>query len=106
MAQAEGDRLLQHMTREAVDAAIHGMWDKVAEIYDRRASSGLLEGASAEIVKKIIQDDQWVMTRIREVQALTQQNLEVAQNHRRHLETLKRQWVGRGTSQAFHRVSI
>lgn len=51
-------------------------------------------------------NDQWMMTRIREVQALTQQHLEEAQDHRRRLETLKRQWVGKNAVESRHRLSI
>ena len=102
----EDNGLLEQLTREAFDAAMQGKWDHVAQFYDRRARSGLLEGVSSSVAKKLLQYDQWIMTRIREVQALTQQQIGEAQDHRRRLETLKRQWIGSNNFQIRHRLSI
>jgi tRNA A37 N6-isopentenylltransferase MiaA len=102
----EADRLLEHLTQEAMDAATEGKWDQVAQFYERRASGELLQNVSPDVARKLIPYDQWMMTRIREVQALTQQHLNEAQDHRRRLETLKRQWIGNQAVQGRHLMSI
>jgi len=102
----EDNGLLEQLTREAVDAASEGKWDQVAQLYEHRTRSGLLEKVSPDLAKKLLPSDQWIMSRIREVQALTQQQLREAQDHRRKFETLKRQWVGSNTVQTRHRSSV
>ncbi len=106
MSQVANDELLEQWTREAVDAAKHGRWDQVVQLYDRRKKSGILEKVSSKVAQKLIPYDRWMMTRIREVQALTQQHLGEAQNHRRKLEALKRRWVGNTDLQVRYRLSI
>ena len=103
---SEGDSAVERLTREAIDAATEGKWEQVAQLYEHRASSGILEKVSPDLAKKLIPLDRWMMARIREVQALTQLHLEEAQDHRRRLETLKRQWIGSNNFQIRHRLSI
>ena len=100
------DRLLEQLTREALEAAKEGKWDQVANLYDRRASGGQLEQASPEIARKLVKWDQWLIARTREVQAATQQNLVEVQDRRRKLDILKRQWGGTASVQARHLLSV
>lgn len=102
----EGEKLLGQLTHEAFQAASHGKWSEVVQLYDRRARAGLLENVSPHVAKQLMKYDQWMMTRIQEVQALTQQHLGEAQDHRRKLESIKRQWAGPNTVQARHRLSV
>jgi hypothetical protein len=102
----EGERVFEELTNMAMEAAAQGKWDSVAQFYDRRARAGTLDIVSRPVAEKIMQCDQWIMTRIREVQILTQQQLDEAQQHRRRLEGLKRQWAGQNLVQARHRLSI
>ena len=103
----ETEKLYEHLTQKAMEAAAEGKWGQVVQCYDQRMSAGLQEKISPNVAKKLMPKDQWLMTRIREVQALTQQHLEEAQYHRRRLSGFKRQWVGDHTTvQARHRLSI
>jgi tRNA A37 N6-isopentenylltransferase MiaA len=102
----EGENVFEQLTRMAMEAATQGKWDSVAQFYDRRASAGSLDTVPRDVAKKLMQNDQWIMNRIREVQALTQQQLGEVQQHRRRLEGLKRQWAGQTPVQARHRLSI
>ncbi|MDH3769446.1 MAG: hypothetical protein OET79_00460 [Nitrospirota bacterium] len=107
MSQAnEGDNVFEQLTSMAMEAATQGKWDSVAQFYDRRARAGSLDTVPRDVAKKLMQCDQWIMTRIREVQTLTQQQLGEAQHYRRRLEGLKRQWAGQNLVQARHRLSI
>ena len=102
----EGETVFERLTSMAMEAAIQGKWGSVAQFYDRRARVGSLDTVPRDVAKKLMQYDQWIMTRIREVQTLTQQQLGEAQQHRRRLEGLKRQWAGQNLVQARHRLSI
>ncbi len=102
----EGENVFEQLTSMAMEAATQGKWDSVARFYDRRARAGSLDTVPRNVAKKLLQYDQWIMTRIREVQTLTQQQLGEAQQHRRRLEGLKRQWAGQNPVQARHRLSI
>jgi len=96
----------EQLTSMAMEAAKQGKWDSVAQFYDRRARVGTFDTLPKDIVKKLIQCDQWIITRIREVQALTKQQLGEAQKHRRRLLGLKRQWAGQNLEQSRHLLSI
>ena len=100
-----GTSVFEQLTNMAMEAAIQGKWDAVAQLYDRRARAGSLKNMSREVAKKLIQYDQWIMNRIREVQTLTQQQLREAQQLRRQLDGFKRQWAN-SPIQARHRLSI
>ena len=102
----EGETVFEQLTSMAMEAATQGKWDSVAQLYDRRARAGSLDTVSRDVAKKLMQCDQWIMTRIREVQTLTQQQLGETQQYRRKLEGLKRQWAGQNLAQARHRLSI
>ena len=102
----EGEKLFGELTRKAIKAASAGQWSDVIQLYDQRAQAGLLDGLSPQVAKQLMQYDQWMITRIQEVQALTQQHIGEAQDHRRKLEALKRQWASHTPPQARHRLSI
>ena len=94
------------LTCLAMEAAIQGKWDSVAQLYDRRAKVGDLHSVSHEVATKLLQYDQWIMTRIQDVKILVQHELRETQQHRRSLEGLKRQWVPLQPDHALHRLSI
>ncbi len=102
----DNEKILEQLTQNAKEAAAQGAWDSVAQFYDSRARAGSLDKVSRDVADTLMQYDQWVMTRIREVQTLIQQQLEEAQQHRRKLQGVKRQWVGQNPAQARHRLSI
>ena len=103
----EQEKVLEQLTSMAMEAAIQGKWDSVAQFYDRRARTGYLNNkVSRDVASKLMHYDQWIMTRIRDVQVLTQQQLREAQQYRRKLEGLKRQWASHHPVQALHRLSV
>jgi hypothetical protein len=102
----EREKNLEQLTRKAFRAASDGKWSEVIQFYDQRGRTGWLDDVSPDVAKQLMKYDRWMMTRVQEVQALTQQHLGEAQDHRRRLESLKRQWVGPNTGQARHRLSI
>ncbi len=102
----EGENVFEQLTSMAMEAATQGKWNSVAQLYDRRARAGSLASVPRDVAKKLMKYDKWIMTRIREVQTLTQQQLGEAQQYRRRLEGLKRQWAGHSPVQARHRLSI
>ena len=102
----EHDQSVEELTQNAMAAAETGHWDQVVQLYEQRANSGRLENVSPDVAKKLVECDQWMMTRIREVQALTKQYLGEAQDRRRRLESVKRQWVSHHTMPTHHRLSI
>lgn len=102
----EGEKRLEQLTRKAFKAASHGKWDEVIRLYDQRGQAGWLDDVSPDVAGQLMKYDQWVMTRIQEVQALTLQQLGETQDHRRKLASVKRQWVGPNAGQARHRLSI
>jgi hypothetical protein len=99
-------RVLEQLTGMAMEAATQGKWDSVAQLYDRRARIGALDSVSQEVATKLIQHDQWILARIREVQTLIQHQVREAQQHRRSLEGLKRQWVNHQPAQVHNRLTI
>ena len=102
----EGASVFEQLTNMAMEAATQGKWDSVAQLYDRRARAGSLASVSRDVAKKLIEYDQWIMNRIREVQILTQQQLGEAQQLRRQLDGFKRQWANNRPTHARHRLSI
>lgn len=102
----EGEKRLDQLTRKAFKAASLGNWDEVIQLYDQRACVGWLDDVSPHVAGQLMKYDQWVMTRIHEVQALSLQQLEETQDSRRKLENVKWQWVGPNTNQTRLRLSI
>ncbi len=100
------EAIFEHLTNEAMQAAIQGKWDSVAQFYDRRANAGSLEALSRDVTKKIMKSDEWIITRIRDVQSLIQDQIGDAQQQRRRLDGLKRQWGSQSPVQTSHRLSV
>jgi len=102
----EDEKLFEQLTRKALQAASDGKWNDVVQLYDQRAQAGFPGAISPHVAKQCMQYDQWLITRIQEVQALTQQHIGEAQDHRRKLEAFKRQWASHSSDQARYRLSI
>lgn len=100
------EELLEQLTRKAFEAARKGKWNEVIQLYEQRVRSVFPEGLSPDVAKQLMKYDQWMVTRIQEVQALTRQQLGETQGHRRQLEALKRKWVDQHTVLPQHRLSI
>ena len=103
---AKEDNVFEQITKMAIEAAIQGKWGTVAQYYEQRARAGSFDTIPVDVAKKLMQADQWIMSRIREVQVLTQQQIGAAQQNRRELEGVKRQWAGQTLGQARYRLSI
>lgn len=107
MSEANPDEaIFEQLTNEAMEAAIQGKWDSVAHLYDRRAKAGSLEAVPRDVAKQLIKSDEWIITRIRDVQTLIHDQLGESQEHRRRLDGLKRQWGSQSPVQASHRLSV
>lgn len=107
MSEANAEiTIFEQLTNKAMEAATQGKWDAVAHFYDRRANAGSLEALPRDVAKKLMHIDQWIITRIRDVQTLIQDQLGEAQQHRRRLEGLKRQWGSQSPVHASHRFSV
>lgn len=100
------EQKIERLTQKAKEAAEQGQWGTVAQFYASRARAGSLDKVSRDVAETLMQYDQWVMARIREVQSLIQQQLGEAQQHRRKLDGVKRQWASQNLVQARHRLSI
>ena len=103
---SELNDLFEQLTQDAIEAALEGQWDQVIALYDRRMFQGQRSQLSPEISHKIVKLDQWLINRIREVQAGIRQNIFEIQDNRRKLEILKRQWGGTSTAEARHFQTI
>ncbi len=107
MSEANANEaIFEQLTNQAMEAAIQGKWDSVAHFYDRRANAGSLEALPRDVAKKLMKSDEWIISRIREVQTLMQDQIVESQQHRRRLDGLKRQWGSQSPAQASHRLSI
>ncbi len=102
----EEEQTLVDLTYKAREAAVAGQWALVIDYYAQRGALGFLKDVSPKVANELVTNDKWMMTRIREVQALTQQNLGAIQDHRRKLDGLKRQWVAHQAVPIQHRLSI
>ena len=102
----QDENSVEHLTWLAMEAATQGKWDSVAQLYDRRANVADRHSVSHEVSRKLMPYDQWIMARIQDVKMLVQHELREAQQHRRSLEGLKRQWAPLQPDHALHRLSI
>lgn len=98
--------LLVQLTRDAIEAARDGKWDHAIFLYNQRLALGGLQGISPEIIRSLIEWDQWLIARVQEVRAAIHQNLLDIQDQRRQLEALKRQWGGNTANQARHLLTV
>ncbi len=107
MSKAKAEiTIFEQLTHKAMEAATLGKWDSVAHFYDRRTNAGSLEGLPRDVAKKLMHIDQWIITRIRDVQTLIQDQLGEAQQHRRRLEGLRRQWGNQSAVHVSHHFSV
>jgi hypothetical protein len=103
---SEADDLLLELTQEALEAARKGQWDQVIALYGRRAAKEQLDRLAPGMTQTLMEWDQWLITRIREVQGAIQQNLFDIQDQRRKLEMLKGQWGGSSPTRARHLLTV
>ena len=86
---------IERLTRKAFQASQEGRWDVVARCYTERQTIGHLKSLSPGLAQKLIELDKWVISRIHEVQAAIQHDLNSLQHQRRQLDHLKQQWIGK-----------
>lgn len=98
--------LVERLAQDVLEAARNGKWDQAIALYDRRLSEGQLTSYTPEMIKLLVQWDQWLITRIREAQAAILQNLLEIQDQRRKLEILKSQWGGKASGEVRHLLTI
>jgi hypothetical protein len=103
---SEVNCLLEQLTQNALEAARHGQWDQVIVLYDQRLSQGPQQSLSLDTIQVLMESDQWLMARVKEVQAAINQHLNDIQDHRRKLGVLKRQWGENSTTPVRHLLSI
>ena len=98
--------LLEQLTQDAIEAARHGQWDQVIALYDQRMSQGPQQPLSLATIQALIESDQWLIARVKEVQAAINQQLNDIRDQRRKFGVLKRQWGEDPTSPARHLLTI
>ncbi|WP_342346858.1 hypothetical protein [uncultured Nitrospira sp.] len=103
---SEVNCLVEQLTQDAIEAARHGQWDQVIVLYEQRLSQGLQSSISLDTIQVLMESDQWLVTRVKEVQAAIKQHLNDIQDHRRKLEILKRQWGESSTTRVRHLLTI
>ncbi|MBA3611990.1 MAG: hypothetical protein H0W49_03555 [Nitrospirales bacterium] len=102
----EVNYLVEQLTQDAIEAARHGQWDQVIALYDQRLSQGPQSFLSLDTIQVLMESDQWLITRVKEVQAAINQHLNDIQDHRRKLGILKRQWGEDSTTPVRHLLTI
>lgn len=103
---SEVNCLVEQLTQDAIEAARHGQWDQVIVLYEQRLSQGLQSSISLDTIQVLMESDQWLVTRVKEVQAAIKQHLNDIQDHRRKLGILKRQWGESSTTRVRHLLTI
>ena len=98
--------LLEQLTQDAIEAARLGQWDQVIAIYDQRMSQGPPQSLSLKAIQSLVESDQWLIARVKEVQGAINQQLNDIQDQRRKLGVLKRQWGEDPTTPARHLLTI
>ena len=105
-SMSEVNCLVEQLTQSALEAARHGQWDQVIVLYEQRLSQGPQESLSLATVEVLMESDQWLISRVIEVQAAINQHLNDIQDQRRKLGVLKRQWGEHSTAPARHLLTI
>ena len=103
---AEGNNLVEQLTQSALEAARHGQWEQVIALYHQRLSQGPQDSLSLDTIQVLMESDQWLIDRVKEVQAAITQHLNDIQNQRRKLGVLKRQWGENPTTPIRHLLTI
>lgn len=98
--------LVERLAQDVLEAARNGKWEQAITLYERRLSEEQLTSYSPEMIKTLVQCDQWLITRIRETQSAILQNLSAIQDQRRKLEILKSQWGGTASGEIRHLLTI
>jgi hypothetical protein len=86
------ERQIETLTRKAVNAAEEGRWNVVIDVYRNRGEQADLEQISPAMAQRIMALDEWILQKIKMVQAATAQQIMELQEKRRKLSVLKRQW--------------
>lgn len=103
---AEGNNLVEQLTQSALEAARHGQWEQVIALYHQRLSQGPQDSLSLDTIQVLMESDQWLIGRVKEVQAAITQHLNDIQDQRRKLGVLKRQWGENPTTPIRHLLTI
>lgn len=103
---SEVNCLVEQLTQSTLEAARHGQWDQVIVLYGQRLSQGPQQSLSLATIQTLMESDQWLIARVKEVQAAINQQLNDIQDQRRKLGVLKRQWGEHPTSPARHLLTI
>ncbi len=103
---SDANFLLERLTQDVIEAARHGQWDQVIALYDQRLSQGPQPSLSLDTIQVLMKSDQWLISRIKEVQGAIKQHLNDIQDHRRRLGILKRQWGENSTTPVRHLLTI
>ncbi|WNM62846.1 hypothetical protein [Candidatus Nitrospira neomarina] len=103
---SEGNYLVEQLTQRVLEAARHGQWDQVIVLYGQRLSQGPQQSLSLPTIQALMESDQWLLARVKEVQAAINQQLNDIQDQRRKLGVLKRQWGEDPTSPVRHLLTI
>ncbi|HSF09638.1 MAG TPA: hypothetical protein VLA60_09490 [Nitrospirales bacterium] len=98
--------LVEQLTQDAIEAARHGQWEQVIVLYDQRLSQGPQQTLSLNTIQVLMESDQWLIARVKEVQAAINQHLNAIQDQRRKLGVLKRQWGENPTTPVRHLLTI
>lgn len=103
---SEGNYLVEQLTQSALEAARHGQWEQVIALYDQRLSQGPQQSLSLATIQALMESDQWLIARVKEVQTAINQHLNDIQDQRRKLGVLKRQWGENSTTPVRHLRTI
>ncbi|MDR4494352.1 MAG: hypothetical protein AB7P17_07950 [Nitrospirales bacterium] len=90
--RSEVDRRLEQLTQAARESAKKGRWDEVIAYYAERSQDGLLGQVSPAGAKKLLEWDQWIIGRVKEIHVALQQQILAIQDQKRKLAGIKRQY--------------
>lgn len=89
---SEIDRRLIQLTQDACESAKKGRWDEVIAYYAERGQAGLLGQVSPGCAKKLVEWDEWMIGRVKEIHDALQQQILAIQDQRRKLAGVRRQY--------------
>ena len=90
--RSEIDRWLEQLTQKAHESAKKGHWDEVIAYYAERNQEVILGQVSPGSAKKLVECDQWMVGRVKEIHGALQQQILAIQDQRRKLASVKRQY--------------
>lgn len=104
---SETDRWLEQLTQKACESAKKGYWDEVIAYYAERNKNDMLGQVSPESAKKLVECDQWMVNRVKEIHGALQQQILAIQDQRRKLASVKRQYgIGPANGCSHHLQTI